>query len=110
MNGDGFHRSVCLEEFSYSSDGSFPTIALTTAGPHFANLNPFVQTEAETIALESGVQTEVTSDTGGGMDVTSIHNGDYIKVRCRLRYRREPFYARVASGASGGTSSCIWTA
>ena len=104
-NGDGYHRSVCLEEFKYNSDGSFPTIAPTSAGPQaIANLNPFVQTEAETIAWESGVQTEATSDTGGGMDVTSINNGDYIKVRSvDFGAGATSFDARVASSASGGT-------
>ena len=104
-NGDGYHRSVCLEEFKYNSDGSFPTIAPTSAGPQaIANLNPFLQTEAETIAWESGVQTEVTSDTGGGMDVTSINNGDYIKVRSvDFGTGATSFDARVASSTSGGT-------
>jgi hypothetical protein len=104
LNGDGFHRSVCLEEFKYNSDGAFPTIAQTTTGPQaIANLNPYLQTEAETIAWESGVQTEVTSDTGGGMDVTSINNGDYIKIRSiDFGAGATSFDARVASDASGG--------
>lgn len=104
-NGDGYHRSVCLEEFKYNSDGSFPTIAPTTAGPQaLINLNPFVQTEAETIAWESGVQTEVTTDTGGGMDVTSINNGDYIKVRSvDFGTGATSFDARVAASTSGGS-------
>ena len=104
-NGDGYHRSVCLEEFKYNSDGSFPTIAPTSAGPQaIANLNPYLQTEAETIAWESGVQTEVTSDTGGGMDVTSINNGDYIKVQSvDFGAGATSFDARVASNTSGGS-------
>lgn len=104
LNGDGFHRSVCLEEFKYNSDGSFPTIAPTTAGPQaIANLNPYAQTEAETIAWESGIQTEVTSDAGAGMDVTSINNGDYIKIRSvDFGAGATSFDARVASVGSGG--------
>jgi len=103
-NGDGFHRSVCLEEFKYNADGSFPTITPTTAGPQaIANLNPYVQTEAETIAWESGVQTEMTSDAGGGMDVTSINNGDYIKLRSvDFGAGATSFDARVASDGNGG--------
>ena len=103
-NGDGYHRSVCLEEFKYNADGSFPTIPPTTTGPQaIANLNPFMQTEAETIAWESGVQTEATSDTGGGMDVTAIDNGDYIKVRSvDFGAGATSFDARVASSTSGG--------
>ena len=104
-NGDGYHRSVCLEEFKYNSDGSIPTIAPTSAGPQsIVNLNPFLQTEAETIAWESGVQTEVTSDTGGGMDVTAIDSGDYIKVRSvDFGAGATSFDARVASNGSGGS-------
>ncbi len=104
-NGDGYHRSVCLEEFTYKADGSFPTIARTTSGPQpIAHLNPFVQTEAETIAWESGVQTEVTSDTGGGMDVTNIQNGDSIKVESvDFGAGASSFSARVASATSGGS-------
>jgi hypothetical protein len=104
-NGDGYHRSVCLEEFNYKADGSFPTITPTTGGPQpIANLNPFLQTEAETIAWASGVQTEVTSDTGGGMNVTSIQNGDYIKVRSvDFSTGATSFSARVASSTSGGS-------
>jgi hypothetical protein len=104
-NGDGYHRSVCLEEFKYNADGSFPTIPPTTVGPQaIANLNPFVQTEAETIAWESGVQTEATSDTGGGMDVTQINNGDYIKVRSiDFGNGATSIDVRVASNTSGGS-------
>jgi hypothetical protein len=119
-NGDGYHRSVCLEEFTFNADGTFPTISPTTAGPAaIANLNPYLQTEAETIAWESGVQTEVTSDTGGGMDVTNIQNGDYIKVKSvDFGTGALAFAARVASAGSGGnielhldslTSSAIGT-
>ena len=104
-NGDGYHRSVCLEEFTYNADGSFPTIAPTSGGPKpLANLNPFAQVEAETIAWESGVQTEVTTDTGGGMDVTSINNGDYIKVKSvDFGTGATSFNARVAASAAGGS-------
>jgi MYXO-CTERM domain-containing protein len=79
--GGGYKRSVCVEEFTYGADGSIPTIKMTTAGPAaVATLNPFQQVEAETIAFSSGLKTETCTDTGGGMNVTSISNGDYIKV------------------------------
>ena len=102
-NGDGYHRSVCLEEFTYNADGSIPTIASTTAGPKaIATLNPYLKTEAETIAWESGVTTEVCSE--GGMDVTSISSGDYIKVKnVDFGTGATSFTARVAASAAGGT-------
>ena len=102
-NGDGYHRSVCLEEFTYNADGSFPTITPTTSGPKaIANLNPYLKNEAETIAWESGVTTEVCSE--GGMDVTSISSGDYIKVKnVDFGTGATSFTARVAASSAGGT-------
>ena len=80
--GDSYKRSVCVEEFTYGADGSIPKLTMTTKGPAaVATLNPFQQVEAETIAFSSGLKTEVCTDTGGGMNVTSISNGDYIKVK-----------------------------
>ena len=103
--GGGYKRSVCVEEFTYGTDGSIPTIKMTTTGPTpVANLNPFEQTEAETIAFSSGLKTEECSDTGGGMNVTSISNGDYIKVRSvDFGTGATSFQARVAAAASGGS-------
>ena len=101
--GGGFKRSVCIEKFTYNADGTIPTIKMTTAGPSaIANLNPFVQTEAETIAFSSGLKTEVCSE--GGMDVTSINNGDYIKVKSvDFGTGAVSFDARVPSASSGGS-------
>ena len=101
--GGGYKRSVCIEKFTYNADGTIPTIKMTTAGPPaIANLNPFVQTEAETIAWSTGLKTEVCSE--GGMDVTSINNGDYIKVKSvDFGTGAVSFDARVASASSGGS-------
>jgi len=80
--GSDFKRSVCVEEFMYGSDGSIPKLTMSKDGPAgVATLNPFQQVEAETIAFSSGLKTEVCSDTGAGMNVRSISNGDYIKVK-----------------------------
>ncbi|HVO74055.1 MAG TPA: carbohydrate-binding protein [Ignavibacteriaceae bacterium] len=80
--GGGFTRSVCIEQFDYNADGSIPTINMTAAGivNPVSNLNPFIRNEAETIAWESGIETEKLSN-GGGVDVYSIGNNDYIKIR-----------------------------
>jgi MYXO-CTERM domain-containing protein len=100
--GSDFTRSSCVEEFKYNADGTIPTIPMTKEGPSpIENLNPFTQTEAETIAFSSGLKTEVCSE--GGMNVTSINNGDYIKVRSvDFRTGAVLFAARVASATSGG--------
>ena len=78
--GGGFDRSVCIEEFKYNPDGSFPTILPTKDGPApVGHLNPYETIKAATIAWEVGVQT-ATSPTAG-VYVTGIHDGSYIKVR-----------------------------
>ncbi|AUX45166.1 carbohydrate-binding protein [Sorangium cellulosum] len=101
--GHGFHRSAAVEGFTFNADGTFPTITMTDAGPPGAgNLNPYVMTEAETIAWESGVETEACSE--GGINVTSIENGDYIKVKgVDFGTGAVSFDARVASATGGGS-------
>jgi hypothetical protein len=100
--GNMYRRSVCVDEFTYGTDGSIPKITGSTAGPAaIATLNPFDRVEAETIANSSGLKTEVCTDTGGGMNVTSISNGDYIKVKdVDFLDGVTGFEARVSSSAS----------
>jgi len=100
-------RSVCLAALTYNTDGTIPKLAwfganLPEAGvAQVGNLNPFDTTQAETICFEKGVRTQVCSE--GGMDVDSIHNGDYIKVKgVDFGTGAALFDARVASATSGG--------
>jgi len=101
--GGGYTRSVAVEKFSYNADGTIPTINMTTTGaPQIGVLNPYVRQEAETIAWESGVETEPASE--GGMNVGWIQSGDWIKVKgVGFGTGASSFSARVASGTSGGT-------
>lgn len=100
--GGGFTRSVAVERFAYNTDGRFPTITMTTTGaPSAGTLNPYVRQEAETIAWESGVETERSGE--GGMNVGWIENGDWIKTRSvGFGNGARSFSARVASATSGG--------
>jgi arabinoxylan arabinofuranohydrolase len=77
--GGGFHRSVCVEEMKFNPDGSIVQTTMTKAGAApVATLNPYQRVEAETIAWESRVKTAQNAD--GGVYVTDIHDGAYIKV------------------------------
>jgi arabinoxylan arabinofuranohydrolase len=103
--GGDYKRSVCIEKFTYNGDGTIPTINGTTGGvvTGVGNLNPYDTIQAETICWESGIKTEPCSDVGGGIDVDSIHNGDYIKVKgVNFGSGANSFIARVASNTSGG--------
>jgi arabinoxylan arabinofuranohydrolase len=100
--GGGFHRSVCVEEFTYNEDGTIPTINMTKTGaPQIGHLNPYDTVQAETICWESGVETEKCSE--GGMNVCEIEDGDYIKVKgVDFGTGAASFEARVASETNGG--------
>lgn len=74
-------RSVSVEKFSYNADGTIPKLPFwSETGPsQVGTLDPYVKTEAETIAWAWDVRTETCSE--GGVDVTNIENGDFIKVK-----------------------------
>jgi arabinoxylan arabinofuranohydrolase len=100
--GGGYTRSVSVEKFSYNADGSIPTINMTTTGaPQVGTLNPFVRQEAETIAFESGVETEAL--TAGGRAASFIENGDWIKIKgAAFGTGATTFTAGAASAGLGG--------
>jgi hypothetical protein len=78
--GDGFKRSVSVEELKFTPDDSVPMVQPTREGPApVATLDPYKRVEAETIAWSSGVKIEPSS--AGGQNVRDIHDGAYIEVR-----------------------------
>jgi arabinoxylan arabinofuranohydrolase len=96
-------RSICVDELFYNADGTIVELPWwTEKGPaQLDSLDPYVQTEAETIAWSHGVKTEPCTE--GGMNVSDIHNGDFIKVSgVALTGGASAFEARVASATDGG--------
>ncbi|WP_254909912.1 carbohydrate-binding protein [Micromonospora sp. NBS 11-29] len=100
--GSGYTRSVAVEKFTWNSNGTLPTMNMTSTGaPQVGTLNPYVRQEAETIAWGSGIETEPAS--AGGMNIGWIENGDYVKVKgVAFGTGASSFSARVASASSGG--------
>lgn len=80
-NGSGFRRSTAIEEFNFTKDGKIPYIPFTREGIRtpVCNLNPYQRVEAETMADSYGLKTDRRAGTEHY--VTSIHNGDWIKLR-----------------------------
>jgi arabinoxylan arabinofuranohydrolase len=88
-------RSICVEQIAYNIDGSIQKKPWWTAtgAPQIGALNPYVKSEAETIAFSEGLKTEFATewerniawDKGSKIAdrlfVTAVHNGDYIKVK-----------------------------
>jgi Carbohydrate binding module (family 6) len=59
--------------------------------------------EAEAYSAQNGVQTENTTDSGGGKNVGYIENGDYIEFDVNVvNTGNYEFSSRVASAGSGG--------
>lgn len=80
-NGSGFRRSAAVEEFKFNEDGTIPFIPFTEKGvAPVGTINPYLRVEGETMAQSWGVKV----DRRAGIDhyVTSIHNGDWTRVRC----------------------------
>jgi arabinoxylan arabinofuranohydrolase len=102
-SGHTERRSVCVQKLTYAEDGTIPKLPFWTSSSvaQVGNLNPYVQTEAETIAWSKGLKTETCSE--GGMDVTNIDNGELIKVGgVDFGGGATSLDVRVASAGSGG--------
>jgi arabinoxylan arabinofuranohydrolase len=100
----GERRSICVEKMTYNADGTIPKLpSWSKTGPEqIEPLDPYVQTQAETIAWAWDVKTETCQE--GGMDVTAIENGDYIKVKgADFGSGASSLDVRVASAGNGGT-------
>lgn len=88
-------RSVDMDEVVYNPDGTIQKRPYwSDEGPEqVGRLNPFKRVEAETMAWSEGLKTMFETEWEGDFEwargkkiadrlfVTSIHNGDYIKVR-----------------------------
>lgn len=101
--GHSYCRSVCVEQFEYNADGTIPQMHMTAGiTKPVGTLDPYKRTEAETIAFSKGVTTEQNNSIG--LYVTSIHDGDNIKVRDVDFGKQSParFMANVASRYHGG--------
>ncbi|WBS00020.1 family 43 glycosylhydrolase [Pseudoduganella sp. SL102] len=104
--GDGFKRSVAVDELTFNQDGSVQPVQPTKEGPApAATLDPYRRVEAETIAWSSGVKIEPSS--AGGQNVRDIHDGDHIRVR-NVDFGAagaRAFTASLSSTAKAGTAS-----
>ncbi|BCJ94205.1 endo-1,4-beta-xylanase [Anaerocolumna cellulosilytica] len=102
--GGGFTRSVCVEQFQYNADGTFPMLHMTEEGvTPVGTINPYIRNEAETIAWEQGIKTEPC--TQGGMNICHIDDGDFIKISNVDfgTYGPKSFRACVSCSSNGGT-------
>jgi arabinoxylan arabinofuranohydrolase len=95
MSKHNERRSICVEKMTYNNDGSIQKLPWWSSKgvQQIGTLNPYIKNEAETMAFSEGLKTEFATewernipwDTGkkiaDRLFVTSIHNGDYIKLQ-----------------------------
>lgn len=98
-------RSVTLDIMNYNTDGTIQQLPFWRAEgvEPVGILNPYKRVEAETIAWSEGLETE--RDPKIGMYVTSVHTGDYLKVR-NVDFGRKTagtFLANVAASSGNGS-------
>ena len=85
-------RSICLENLIYNADGTIQKLPFWSKNVmQLGVLNPYQRTEAETMAFSEGLKTDMVTEwersgrnnkkIGDKIFITSIHNGDYIKVQ-----------------------------
>ncbi|MGW3355037.1 glycoside hydrolase family 16 protein [Streptomyces bungoensis] len=81
----------------------------TTTPPPSGNRDAYSAIQAESYDSQSGVQTETTTDTGGGQDIGYVSNGDWALYK-GVDFgstAATQFNARVASGAASGVSGLV---
>ncbi len=88
-------RSICLENMNYNPDGTIQKLPFwsTTGVKQLGTLNPYIRVEAETMAFSEGLKTKLETEwernipwdkgeiVAERLFVSSIHNGDYLKVK-----------------------------
>ncbi|KAM7185113.1 putative Arabinoxylan arabinofuranohydrolase [Naviculisporaceae sp. PSN 640] len=111
--GGGYHRSICIEDFTYGSDGSIPSIKQTTTGAaQIGSLDPYKQTSATTMAFSSGVKTDKYNDAfvvPMSVSLKNNANNAYIKVK-GVDFGSTgatSLSVRVASGGSGKLTATL---
>jgi hypothetical protein len=97
--GGGFNRSVCVEELVFNTDGSIPLLKMTKEGIEkgLQTLNPYIITQAETMAWSEGVKGKQNEQVG--VFITATRDGSYLKLKGVDFREKGPskFYARVGT-------------
>jgi hypothetical protein len=92
-----------------TTTGPPPTSAPPTTGGGGGGRDAYATIQAESFNAQSGVQTETTTDSGGGQNIGWLANGDWAQFNS-VNFgtnAAHQFSARVASGAAGGVSGLV---
>jgi hypothetical protein len=93
----------------YSAGGGTTSPPPPPPPPPTGGTGAYGTIQAEAFSSSGGIQTEATTDTGGGQDIGFISNGDFASY-ANVDFGSTPahqFTARVASGAAAGVSGLV---
>ncbi|MBP1638671.1 MAG: glycoside hydrolase family 43 [Bacteroidetes bacterium] len=102
-NGGSYGRAACVEQFSYNSDGTIPSVTATKEGPKpIGFIDPYKRVEAETMAWSQ--KCSISQNEKIGVYVSSTRLKSYTKVREVNFGSQSPksFSASLAAGVDGG--------
>ncbi|MBU3821415.1 glycoside hydrolase family 43 protein [Flavobacteriaceae bacterium XHP0103] len=78
--GNGFNRSVCVEELQFNKDGTIKQLTMTDGIKEgLETINPYVINQAETIAWSENVKSMKNNEVG--VFVTAMKTEAYTKVK-----------------------------
>ena len=94
---------IALTTFTNKNVCRIGLAAILLAALSFTNLNAQIIIEAEDYSQQSGIQTEGTSDIGGGLNVGWIDNGDWLEYEVTIPVNGDYIFKyRTASENGGG--------
>ncbi|MRX40278.1 family 43 glycosylhydrolase [Flavobacterium sp. LC2016-23] len=103
--GGGFTRSVAVEELTFQPDGKIKELTMTEGiKKGISVLNPYIKTEAETIAWSKDVKAMQNEQVG--VFITALKNDAFTKVR-DVDFRKEgpsTFTARLGTTHNGNVT------
>lgn len=103
--GNGFNRSVCVDEVQFNKDGTIRPMKMTgNIKKSLETMNPYRKTKAGTIAFSEGVKASQNEKVG--VFVNAMQNNAYSKVQDVDFGKQGPskFTARVGTTHNGGVT------
>jgi arabinoxylan arabinofuranohydrolase len=96
--GNGFNRSVCVQELKFNKDGTIIQMDMTNGVEKgLSTVNPYVKNEAETIAWSEHVKS--MQNDAVGVFITAMENDAYTMVK-NVDFRKDgatKFKARIGT-------------
>ena len=102
-------RYAVARSFCFTASFQFAAAFQFTASGRWRDAYANIQENRGSFNQQSGVAVQTTTDTGGGQNITTLANGDWVLYQ-NVNFGTTAgaqFLGRVASGAAGGVSGLV---